>query len=582
MDLPAIIINFEDNDISQHFGGAAAAEIEANTAAESGIGGDQTIPSTGGGIHPMMLREKAEVSAMYDTISKLYMESNYMEIMFLLPQLTKFNMLPPIFNLIVGCSFIHFGRFSSAFRELGFAICMAPTEHKRKEFIRVLACTYADLNKREHVMGCLGEILDISRNNLITTKDFDSMKIEICNLEKELLQRLELAQINNKFNKSKSFDDQILDLETVDKVFHKDSFTGKCQTIVNKLYHADAALEKWNKERKPLKNNPLKTLVEAISVFGPNIAYYHMLKMEPIMNQYFEFLANQSLLPKPKGRIVSNFFTGPVSTVSITFAHQIKMIKGFIAMLRHQYKEAADLFAEAAEIDDNNNEYRINAVFLKSYCQANETNQSKRDLEILAGKITRNPIKSSLKYHVLAKVYHKLYLLEKSKYRKSILKSSGPNYRDMSLKCYLSAATLAEEDDLLVAEYYDNILNFLVDETDNHQNLDMKVLTFFYQVRNLFCLYSDYNYLHIPGLVCDWQVVKQNPKLLNQIQQHIERGNAGAAGDDMVNLNLSTPATSSAGPSKKLGTKQFDLINYWIKEYQRYKGEIPDAVKKYL
>ncbi|KAI3403153.2 hypothetical protein KGF56_004042 [Candida oxycetoniae] len=556
MEHPAIHIDFEDTDILQQLsgdvvGGGGGGGGGAETGEIDNDPHSTAVSSTSSSKH------KAEIVAMYDQLRKHYVEANYMEIMFLLPQLTKFNMFPPIFNLIIGCSLIHFGRISSAFREIGFAICMAPTENKKKEFIKVLAYTYADLNKKEHVMGCLGEILDISRNNLVTTIDFDNMKTEICKLEKELLQRLEQASVNNKLNKFKSFDDQILDLQTVDKVFPKDSFTGKCQIIINKIYHADSMLERWNKERKPLKNNPLKILVEAIFVFGPNIAYYHMLKMEPIMNQYFEFLVNQALIPRPKGRIVSSFFTGSVSTVSITYAQQIKTIKGFIAMLRHEYKEAADLFAEAADIDDNNVEYKTNVVFLRTYCQANETNQSKRDLEFLTSKITKNPIKSSLKYHVLAKVYHRLHDLERFKYRKSILKNSGPSYRDMALKCYLSAATLAEDDDLLIGEYYDNILNFLIDEDETRNGLNMKDLAFFYQVRNLFCLYSDYNYLHIPGLVCDWQVVKQNTKLLNQIQQYIESRNSINENDADGNASVCEPFATS----KKFTTRSFDLVS---------------------
>lgn len=144
-------------------------------------------------------RLKAGVLQMYDQLRKHYVNNNFIEIMFLLPTIAKFNMVPPIFNLIIGCSFIHFGRISSAFREIGFAVCMAPTEHKRKEFLKVLAYTYADLNKTEYVLGCLGEILDISRNNLVNTEDFENMKNEICGLEKELMQRLEMARINNKY-----------------------------------------------------------------------------------------------------------------------------------------------------------------------------------------------------------------------------------------------------------------------------------------------------------------------------------------------------------------------------------------------
>ncbi|EDK46227.1 hypothetical protein LELG_04408 [Lodderomyces elongisporus NRRL YB-4239] len=459
---------------------------------------------------------------------------------------------------------------------------------------------------------------------------------------------------NFRINKSKSFDDQILDLQIVDKVFLKTSFTGKCQVIVNKIHEADSILQIWNKERKPLKSNLFKLLVEAIFVLGPDIAYYHMFKMEPLMNQYFEFLNNQPLQPKQKKHTVSTFFAGKTTTVSNAHAWQVKLIKGFIAMLRHEYKEAADLFAESVEIynndiDNNNNNngnnngnnssknsdndsdinntnnkcnlaFSSKTAFLGCLCQANEANQSKKQLEVLAIKISNSPLNSALKYQVLAKVYHKLHVLEKQKTRKSILKTFKPNNRDMALKCYISAATLAEEDNLLIAEYYDNILNFLVGEIREcigsskntgkgnnkaHNHLRMRYLVFFYQVRNLFCLYSDYNYLHIPGLVCDWQVVKQDEKILNKIQQYVdgtneisddeEEENEENEDDDRNDENddnstvprdttmrsiRSTP--KSANQSEMPPDKLFDLIDYWVKEYQTYKGEIPDAVKKFM
>lgn len=133
---------------------------------------------------------------LYSLLRQFYNEGNYNEIMFLLPQISRLNIIPPIFHLIIGCTMVHFGRLSSAFREIGVAICLAPNEVDRKEFIKVLAFTYADLNDKFSAMGCLGEILDISRGSLLGTKQFDQMKFEICQLEKDILIKLEQAKTN--------------------------------------------------------------------------------------------------------------------------------------------------------------------------------------------------------------------------------------------------------------------------------------------------------------------------------------------------------------------------------------------------
>ena len=133
-------------------------------------------------------------SMLYSQLRRYYNDGNFIEIMFLLPQISQLNIVPPIFHLIIGCTMVHFGRLSSAFREIGVAICLAPNEADKKEFIKVLAFTYADLNDKDSAMGCLGEILDISRASILGTKQFDEMKFEIIQLEKELLLKLEQAK----------------------------------------------------------------------------------------------------------------------------------------------------------------------------------------------------------------------------------------------------------------------------------------------------------------------------------------------------------------------------------------------------
>ena len=133
---------------------------------------------------------------LYSQLRQFYNEGNFSEIMFLLPQISQLNIIPPIFHLIIGCTMVHFGRLSSAFREVGVGICLAPNEVERKEFIKVLAFIYADLNDKDSAMGCLGEILDISRGSLLGTKEFDEMKVEICQLEKNILAKLEQAKLN--------------------------------------------------------------------------------------------------------------------------------------------------------------------------------------------------------------------------------------------------------------------------------------------------------------------------------------------------------------------------------------------------
>ncbi|KAG5418845.1 hypothetical protein I9W82_003563 [Candida metapsilosis] len=543
---------------------------------------------------------------LYSQLRQFYNEGNFSEIMFLLPQISQLNIIPPIFHLIIGCTMVHFGRLSSAFREVGVGICLAPNEVERKEFIKVLAFIYADLNDKDSAMGCLGEILDISRGSLLGTKEFDEMKVEICQLEKNILAKLEQAKLNKQpiTGKIKSFDDQVLDLIALHKTFPKDSFTRKCQAIIGKINQADIVLQKWDKERAPLlKYNPLKLLVEAILVLGPSISYYGMLKLEPIMNQYFEYIENSARSNKPpKTRVVSAFFLGgltPVSrngstisvndpgspaTSSVNFTstiQQMKIIKGFIAMLRHKYKEAYDLFHEA---QDEESDYYNHVLLLKYICQSNEPHLHRRDLEVLGDKIIKLPFVSTFKFHTLAKIYQRLYLLQhlnSSRYRrKSILKSSETlSYRDLSMKYFLSAAAFAQDDDLYITQYYDNILNFLIgahdfnDKGDEYINkVHMPTLAFFYQVRNNFCLRSDYNYLHIPNLVGDWQETKNNTKLKLKLEEILD--------PDTDEHSTVSPVQASA--SHKSSTKSFDMVGFWEREYLKFKGELPDIIKSYL
>lgn len=406
--------------------------------------------------------------------------------------------------------------------------------------------------------------------------------------------------------KTKSFDDQVLDLIALNKLFPKDSFTGKCQIIISKINQAGVLLQQWDKERKPLlKQNPLKLLIEAILVLGQSIAYYGMLKLEPIMNQYFEFIENHAKTNKPpKTRAVSAFFLGGLTPISVSggngnangsatsasslnstysSAQQMKIIKGFIAMLRHNYREASDLFNEA---EDENLDYYSHVLILKYICQSNDQQLHRRELEILGDKIMQTPFVSSFKFHTLAKIYERLYVLEQMNLsrhkRRSILRNSThPNYHDILMRFYLSAAAYAQDDDLYITQYYDNILNFLIgasekrgDNDDSHDKVRILTLSFFYQVRNYFCLRSDYNYLYIPNLVGDWQVIKANSKLKLQIERFLD--------PDIVETSLMTGPSPASAHNHKRSIKLFDMIGFWEKEYVKFKGEIPDTIKQYL
>ncbi|CAL1183672.1 unnamed protein product [Candida parapsilosis] len=414
-----------------------------------------------------------------------------------------------------------------------------------------------------------------------------------------------------------------MDLIALHKVFPKDSFTGKCQIIIGKINQAEKLLQTWDKERKPLvnKQNPLKLLVEAILVLGPSIAYYGMLKLEPILNQYFDFVQIQANANKPhKTRTVSAFFLGgltPLSSSAPTtpnadgeiaakpnasssnngtvFTFQlIKIIRGFIAMLRHEYKEAHELFLEA---EDANFEYNNHVLILKYICQSNEPHQHRKELELLAHKISKLPFVSTFKFHTLAKIYQKLYILEQASLsrhrRRGILKTTlDPKYDQSSLKFYTSAAAYARDDDLYVTSYYDNILNFLLDLNKDfsveakEDIVHFSALVFFYQVRNYFCLKSDYNYVYIPGLVCDWQEIKTNTKLKLRIKQFLEADNGDSVIASTTTTGVATAAASAAklheAATNKKSTKSFDMIGYWEKEYIKFKGTVPDAIKQYL
>ncbi|KAI5953050.1 hypothetical protein KGF57_004042 [Candida theae] len=613
----------------QYFNGRTKVDVSADETdlqpnnSENDI--DIDIDDNGQG-HTINKPDAATIN-MYSQLRQLYNEENFNEIMFLLPEVSQLNTVPPIFHLIIGCTMTHFGRLQSAFREIGVSICLATNDSDRKEFIKVLAYTYADLNDQDSAMGCLGEVLDMSRGILLNTKQFDEMKLEICQLEKDLLLKLEQSKSskNPTNSKSKSFEDQVLDLIALNKTFPKTSFTGKCQIIIQKLNHAEILLQKWDKERDPLlKHNPLKLMLDAIFVLGPSIAYYGMLKLEPIMNQYFEFIENNSKVGKsPKSRAVSSFFFlgglnpvrgnsgrgggggggrggvpgsdnsgyyvpySPSATNCMASAQQVKIIKGFIAMLRHKYKEAYELFHEA---QDENAEIYNHVLTLKYICRSNIPQLSRRELEVLGDKINKLPFVSTFKFFTLATIYQNLYLLQQagsSRHRRRSSMTSGPapNYYNLSMKHFISAAAYAQDDDLYVTSHYDNILNFLINagkgyfgsDDEGGSKIDKKqipTLAFFYQVRNYFCLKSDYNYLHIPNLVGDWQEIKTNTELKSQIEKFLD--------SDADELTNGVENSHSHSKTHKGDGKSFDMIKFWEKEYLKFKGTMPDTIKQYL
>ncbi|KAI5949909.1 hypothetical protein KGF54_005387 [Candida jiufengensis] len=512
-----------------------------------------------------------ELNQLYNQLKKLYDENNFMQIMFLLPKIGKMELIPPVFHLIIGCSMIHFGRNSSAFRELGFAIYMAPTEQKRKDFLKVLAFTYADLKMTNDALSCIGEYLDLSRQNLITPQDLDNMKNDVEELNNLVMDRVEQSKMNNQqVIKIQSIEDQIMNIPS-NYAIPSNTFLGKCQYIIQKITQCEKLLQQNQRDKF---NHIIKNIILSIFTFGPTESYLQLLKMEPNFNKYCE-----SFIIQPKRKVSvfqrstshkevnnnnqfnNNSSIGSNNNYNIPMLmEQIKIIKGFISMLRHEYKEAFNFFNEF-EIDNNqnNDDYKYKVLFLKYICQSKLIYQNKKDYELIYEKIAKIPINISIKYKTMGEISQKIYEIEinLSKTKKLLLKNSSINYHDLALKCYLSSVALLDEDDLYIGEHYDLILNFLV----KYDVKNLRVISFFYQVRNLFVLISDYNYLHQPDLVCDWNEIKTNNKLLNSIENYLETNQFISDNQDLNFNNL------------KSNLKQFDPINYWIKEYKKFKNE---------
>ncbi|CAX42626.1 conserved hypothetical protein [Candida dubliniensis CD36] len=135
--------------------------------------------------------ENERIQDLYLQLCSLFNHHNYNEILFLLPQVSSFSMLPPIINLIIGATMIRMGRLDSGFRELAVAIIMSSRGEQRIGFLIVAATLHAELNDKERVQGYLGEILDLSRQVVQSSEEFDIVKENLEELENTLLVKLE-------------------------------------------------------------------------------------------------------------------------------------------------------------------------------------------------------------------------------------------------------------------------------------------------------------------------------------------------------------------------------------------------------
>lgn len=353
------------------------------------------------------------------------------------------------------------------------------------------------------------------------------------------------------------------------------TFTGKCQLIVTKVHSAEILLERWSRDRKPLKADPLKLLLEAILVCGPEISYYGIRKMEPVINQYIEFLENDGKKDTsglaPILRSVSLFGKrandstlelGKNSKVPINSATRITIIKGYMCMLRCQYVEAENYFTQS--LNDIPNEHHLQLSLLKCYNQMRGTGIfKKKELELMLHNVQKLELDGSLKQQILAKIYHDLHNIEGNfKSKKSGKKKNGilrlnqwDDYLKLLVETYIQAIIMAPVDDLFIPLLYDQILFLLI-----VNKINIRVIAFFYQIRYHFAIRADYEYLYIPGVLDDFDPTSVGGEIIYDIKQYLEKGIINGA--------------------TLLKEDHADYVKYWMKEYRK-EHKVTEAIKYY-
>lgn len=363
-----------------------------------------------------------------------------------------------------------------------------------------------------------------------------------------------------------------------------DTFTGKCQFIVTKITTVEKHLEIWNKDKKTPMIDPLKYILEAILACGPKVAYSGIRKIEPVLNQFIEYLSMEpnkylngitksrsvSFFSKKKGSDGDNDRHGNFDEIQIRIPTKIAIIRAFMCMLRCQYGDAAKQFS--ALLSDVKEEVNLQLNLLKFYCQANESNLTKKNLELILSNLNKLEYGGCLRYQTLARVHEELYKMTtkcntntKQKSNKLSLLFKGyplvkPHLKS-SIECYILSIMSSPDDDLYVPQIYDKILSLLI-----YNNSDIRIITFFYQLRYYFTLKSDYTYLHVPDLLHDYvpETIDNNQHLLHDIQQIIEHKSVAPNRKPQVIENV----------------EEYEFVRFWIKKYQAQK-ELSPPLKIY-
>ncbi|CAX42625.1 conserved hypothetical protein [Candida dubliniensis CD36] len=302
--------------------------------------------------------------------------------------------------------------------------------------------------------------------------------------------------------------------------------------------------------------------------------------MEPIINQYIEFLENDvkkdtsGLAPILRsvslfGKKVndSNLELSKNSKTPVNSATKITIIKGYMCMLRCQYVEAENHFTQA--LNEIPNEYHSQLSLLKSYNQMTGTSIfKKKELELMLHNVQKLELDGSLKQQILAKIYHDLHNIEESssssKSRKTGKKKNGilklnqrTDYLKSSIETYIQAIIMAPVDDLFIPSLYDHILSLLITN-----QINIRIIAFFYQIRYHFAIRADYEYLYIPGVLDDFNVVPSsvNGDVIYDIKQYLEKG--------IIN------------GSTILKEDHADYVKYWMKEYRK-EHKVTQTIKYY-
>ncbi|EMG46200.1 hypothetical protein G210_3567 [Candida maltosa Xu316] len=507
--------------------------------------------------------DQERLQTVYTDLRELFIRHDYNGILLYLPKLTNISCLTPIIHLIIGCAMIRVGRSNSGFTELALAIRFAMSSEVQVKYLTVLAVMFVENNDKESFQGCLCEILDISRIHIESDESFELMKTGLLELEKKLFVKLDM--VKNHPVTCKSFPDQIMELNRLKKYFDKETFSGKCQLIVNKIMGVEFLLEKWNKDGKPPKIDPLKYLLEAILAGGPEIAYAKLIGIQPMLNQYMRSLENtENGTTIPKSRSVSLFHKRSSDITAKTESSaqyiptptKIAIINSFICMLRCQYQDASLQLNQC--VMDVKDETQLQLKLWMHYCQMKESTSTKKDLLNMIMNLEKVDKNCAMKYYIMAKVYQKLYYLDNSfKHRKRINGffriAPYKDYMELSIKSYITAITLSPTDDLYIPQMYEEIIALLVSSS-----VDIRIVTFFVLLRNYFANIAQYNYLHIPELLDDY-TCPENATLIEDVNRQLNH--------------------SGGGEIEKI--KEFYIVSAWINEYKKEHEMTPELTFYY-